>query len=52
VAVEQAVRRNVDRLFGVGQQVSFKVMPRIPRPTGGKLKRTVVEGPDVPEPLR
>jgi phenylacetate-CoA ligase len=48
VAVEQAVRRNVDRLFGVGQQVGFKVMTRIPRPPNGKLRRTVVEGIDVP----
>lgn len=46
LAVEQAVRRNVDRLFGVGQQVGFKVMPRIPRPAGGKLKSAVVEGTD------
>jgi hypothetical protein len=48
VAVEQAVRRNVDRFFGVGQRVSFKVMAAIPRPTGGKLARTVVEGTDIP----
>jgi phenylacetate-CoA ligase len=46
LAVQRAVRRNVDRFFGVGQRVSVKVMARIPRPPGGKLKSAVVEGTD------
>jgi phenylacetate-CoA ligase len=50
VVVERAVRRNVERFFGVGQQVSVLVMAQIPRSADRKFKRTVVEGTDIPEP--
>jgi len=43
-AVHDAIRRNVDRIFGVGQHVSIRIMPRVPRPNNGKLKSAVVEG--------
>jgi phenylacetate-CoA ligase len=36
--------RNVERLIGPGQQVSFRVLDRIPRTAGGKLKPAVVVG--------
>jgi phenylacetate-CoA ligase len=49
-AVEKSIRGRIDHYFGAGQQVSFKVMKRIPRPASGKLRSAVVEGTDVPAP--
>lgn len=43
-AVDSAIRRNVERYIGVGQHVTLRVMPRIPRSNSGKLKPAVVEG--------
>jgi phenylacetate-CoA ligase len=40
--------RNVERLIGPGQQVSFRIVDRIPRTGGGKLKTAVVAGGPVP----
>lgn len=36
--------RNVERVIGPGQQVSFRTLDRIPRSTSGKLKTAVVVG--------
>jgi phenylacetate-CoA ligase len=36
--------RNVEQLIGPGQEVTFRVMDRIPRTRSGKLKTAVVEG--------
>lgn len=43
-AVEVKARRNVDRVFGPGQEVTLRTLPAIPRPPSGKLKAAVVEG--------
>ena len=43
-AVEETIRRNVERIFGAGQHVTLRIMPRIPRSNSGKLKPSVVEG--------
>jgi phenylacetate-CoA ligase len=43
-AVDSAIRRNVERYIGVGQHVTLRIMPRIPRSNSGKLKPSVVEG--------
>lgn len=43
-AVEAAVRKNVDRLFGPDQDVTFVVLENIPRSRSGKLKSAVVAG--------
>ncbi len=42
--VDAAVRRNVDRYIGAGQNVTLRVMTEIPRGKSGKLKTAVVEG--------
>jgi phenylacetate-CoA ligase len=34
--------RNVERLFGPGQQVTFRMLERIPRSASGKLKSAIV----------
>lgn len=36
------VLRTVNRIFGPGQDVTFTVMDRIPRPSNGKLKSAIV----------
>lgn len=41
--IESRVRRNVDHYFGHGQELTFIVMDRIPRPPSGKLKTAVIE---------
>jgi phenylacetate-coenzyme A ligase PaaK-like adenylate-forming protein len=43
-AVEETVCRNVEHIIGPGQDVTVRVMPRIPRSQTGKLKSAVVEG--------
>lgn len=43
-AVDSAIRRNVERYIGVGQHVTLRIMPRMPRSNSGKLKPSVVEG--------
>lgn len=43
-------RRNVGRQFGPGQQVSVRVLERLPRPPSGKLKTAVVEHAAEPRP--
>jgi phenylacetate-CoA ligase len=40
------VLRNVERHFGTGQTVTFRVLERIPRSRSGKLKPAVVEDQD------
>jgi phenylacetate-CoA ligase len=40
------VLRNVERYFGTGQTVTFRVLERIPRSRSGKLKPAVVEDQD------
>jgi phenylacetate-CoA ligase len=42
-AVAATVRRNVERLIGTDQTVTVRVLDRIPRTGGGKLKSAVVE---------
>ena len=44
-AVEARARHNVERLVGPGQQVSFRLLDRIPRTPAGKLRSAVVVGP-------
>lgn len=41
-ATEVLARRNVERLFGPGQTVTFQVMDRIPRSVSGKLRPATV----------
>jgi phenylacetate-CoA ligase len=43
-AVEETIRRNIERICGAGQHVTLRIMPRIPRSNSGKLKPSVVEG--------
>jgi phenylacetate-CoA ligase len=42
-ATSAMVRRNVDRLFGLGQDVSVRVVGAVPRTAAGKLKSAIVE---------
>ncbi|WP_210460914.1 phenylacetate--CoA ligase family protein [Rhodococcus opacus] len=44
-ATEARARRNLDRLFGPGQELTIRTLTAIPRPPSGKLKPAVVEGP-------
>ena len=44
LAVNETIRRNVEHLFGAGQHVTLRIMPRLPRSKSGKLKPVVVEG--------
>ena len=44
LAVSETIRRNVEYLFGAGQHVTLRIMPRLPRSMSGKLKPVVVEG--------
>ncbi|WP_231869006.1 phenylacetate--CoA ligase family protein [Rhodococcus opacus] len=44
-ATEARARRNVERLFGPGQELTIRTLTAIPRPSSGKLKPAVVEGP-------
>lgn len=41
-ATEALARRNIDRIVGPGQTVTFALMDRIPRSQGGKLRPAVV----------
>ncbi|MBL1074062.1 phenylacetate--CoA ligase family protein [Nocardia sp. 2] len=41
--VSDHIRRNVDSLFGPGQELTVRVLDALPRPAGGKLKTCVVE---------
>ncbi len=45
-ATQERARRNVDRYFGPGQVVTFRVMDSIPRGPSGKLKAAVLLSPD------
>jgi phenylacetate-CoA ligase len=42
LAAEERARESVDKYFGPGQTVSFKVMEKIPRGPSGKLKAAVL----------
>lgn len=42
-AFDTQVRRNIDRLFGSGHEVSVRTVTEVPRPASGKLKAAVVE---------
>jgi phenylacetate-CoA ligase len=42
-ATQAHARQNVDRLFGVEQEVSVRVLDTLPRTAAGKLKNSVVE---------
>ncbi len=42
--VEQQYRRNVERLFGPGQELRVVTLDAVPRTASGKLKTAVVEG--------
>jgi phenylacetate-CoA ligase len=42
--------RNVDRLFGPGQQVTIRTVDRLPRSSSGKVKAAVVDS-DEPTPV-
>lgn len=44
VATTAHIRRNVDRMFGPGQNLTIKVVERIARSASGKLKSAIVEG--------
>jgi phenylacetate-CoA ligase len=43
-AVDEAIRDNVERLIGAGQETTVRILPHIPRSSSGKLKSAVVEG--------
>src|SRR5262249_23613830 len=47
-AVNITIHRNIERLFGAGQQVTLRIMPRIPRSESGKLKSVVVKSDSYP----
>ncbi|WP_326600930.1 phenylacetate--CoA ligase family protein [Rhodococcus sp. PD04] len=42
--IEQQYRRNVERLFGPGQELRVVTLDAVPRTASGKLKTAVVEG--------
>jgi len=46
--VERAIRYNVERYFGQGQELGIVVMDAVPRTKAGKMKTAVVED-DLPE---
>lgn len=50
--IEQQFLRNVDRLFGPGQDVTVVIRKALPRSASGKLKSAVVEGARPETPLR
>jgi phenylacetate-CoA ligase len=45
-AVETAALESVEKYYGSGQTVTFRVMERIPRTAGGKLKPAVIASDD------